>query len=76
VNFTALSRVLHRHRPRSSPVNFTEFPRVLVLINTMEDKTEALFREVEQQEAGGPPRALCGPRRPQFTTEQLAETPF
>jgi hypothetical protein len=34
VNFTGTSRVLHRHRPRSSPVNFTEFPRVHVPVNT------------------------------------------
>jgi len=33
VNFTGTSRVLHRHRPRSSPVNFTEFPRFHVPIN-------------------------------------------
>jgi hypothetical protein len=35
VNFTALSRVLHRHRARSSPVNFTEFPRFHVPINNL-----------------------------------------
>jgi hypothetical protein len=34
VNFTGPSRVLHRHQARSSPVNFTEFPRVHVPVNT------------------------------------------
>jgi molybdate-binding protein len=37
VNFTALSRVLHRHGSRSSPVNFTEFPRFHVPINSSRD---------------------------------------
>jgi hypothetical protein len=33
VNFTGIDRVLHRHHPRSSPVNFTEFPRFLAIVN-------------------------------------------
>jgi hypothetical protein len=34
VNFTGTSSVLHRLGPRSSPVNFTEFPLFHVIINS------------------------------------------
>jgi hypothetical protein len=33
VKFTGMGRVFHRHRPRFSPVNITEFPRVHMIIN-------------------------------------------
>jgi hypothetical protein len=45
VNFTALSRALHRHQARSSPVNFTEFPRFHVPVNIVRSVNvhDALF---------------------------------
>ena len=44
MNFTGTSRVLHRLRPRSSPVNFTEFPRVHVPVNTTRFATSVFWR--------------------------------
>jgi hypothetical protein len=47
MNFTGTSRVLHRLGPRSSPVNFTEFPRVHVPVNNKVPPRIHLQREVD-----------------------------